>query len=342
MKIYLLNTLRTGIVFAELLSRQIKLDGIIVVKKECADSINEYYDYDDFCRLHEIRLIEVNSYSLSDEEDKRIILDLEIDIIITSAWQRLVPQWLLEHCKIGGIGVHGSPAGISQGRGRSPQNWTLLSGIDKFYISLFWLSNGIDDGDVIETREFRYELIDDIAISYEKESICIAQMVVDNIHNGNIQNHYGKKQAENGKYLPKRISSDGMIDWNRSCVEIYNFVRALTIPYPCAYTEVNDTKIKIIDCKYIVNESNLLSKFKCGEVIMNVEDFVWIKCRDGVIEIRKNTNKDISIVKTGDIMKECSFKKQIEKIIQRHEEEVGLPVSDLVIDLLKDESKVDS
>lgn len=338
MKIYLLNTLSTGIVFVELLSKQIELAGVIAVKKECAGSINEYYDYHDFCEKHKIRLIEVNSYSLSDEEDKRIISDLEIDIIITSAWQRLVPKWLLEHCKIGGIGVHGSSTGITQGRGRSPQNWALLSGMDKFYISLFWLSNGIDDGDIIATKEFRYELIDDIAISYEKESICIVQMVVDNFNNGNIQKHYGKKQVEKGKYLPKRVMSDGMIDWNRSCVEIYNFVRALTRPYPCAYTEVNDTKIKIIDCKYIENESNLLSPYKCGEVIMNVENFVWIKCRDGVIEIRKNTNEDISIVKTGDVMKECSFKKQIEEIIQRHEDEVGLPVSDLVIDLLKGES----
>ena len=341
MKIYLLNTLKTGIVFAELLSREIEIAGIIAIKKECSDKINEYYDYGNFCKLHKTKLIEVNSYALSDEDDKRKIEELEIDIVITSAWQRLVPKWLIEHCKIGGIGVHGSSSGISQGRGRSPQNWALLSGKDRFYISLFWLNKGIDDGDVIDTKEFCYELIDDIAISYEKESIAIAQMLVDNIRNGNIEKHYGKKQVEDGKYLPKRVEADGMIDWNRSCIEIYNFVRALTIPYPCAYTEVNDIKIKIIECKYIVNESNLLSKYRCGEVVMDTENFVWIKCKDGVIEIRKNINKDISGVKVGDVMKQCSFNRQIENIIERHKAEVGLPVAKLVTELLVGESCVE-
>ena len=42
--------------------------------------------------------------------------------------------------------------GILKGRGRSPQNWALLMGEKKFFISLFKISNGVDNGSIIITK----------------------------------------------------------------------------------------------------------------------------------------------------------------------------------------------
>lgn len=45
------------------------------------------------------------------------------------------------------------------------------------------------------------------------------------------------------RYLPKRTPGDGQIDWNRTNVEIYNFVRALTRPYPGAFSYLDNKKV---------------------------------------------------------------------------------------------------
>lgn len=335
MKIYLFNTLATGFVFTEILCRNIRVEGIVNVKAHNAGNINEYYNYKEFCEKNGIQYLEVESYSLKSENDKKLLMSKDIDILVTSAWQRLIPEWLINHCNVGAIGVHGSASGVTQGRGRSPQNWALLSGKKSFYISLFWITTGMDDGKIIDTMKFDYSMIDDIAISYEKESICIAEMLIDNINSGTIEAHYGVEQTGDAKYLPKRIASDGMIDWNRTGEEIYNFVRALTCPYPCAYTMNNDVVIKVVECKYLYINSILLQKYECGEVILNSESMAWVKCADGIIEIRKNANPDVSKIKQGDILQSCDFSQQLRQIIERHNDEVGTPLSDLILDLIK-------
>ncbi len=336
MRIYLLNCAVTGLVFVKLLCKHLKIMGIISVNRECAKAIAEYYDYEQFCNEQKIEYITVDTYSLKSQNDKKKLMDLDIDIIITSAWQRLIPQWLINHCKIGAIGVHGSAVGISGGRGRSPQNWALILGKDRFYLSIFWIDQNIDSGDIIDTKEFKYELIDDINISYHKESICLAEMIIQNFQNGNIEKHYGIQQGEVPGYLPKRTPNDGMIDWKRKCCEIYNFVRALTIPYPCAFTKINGHVIQIIRCKYIEVESEFFDNYSCGEVIMLLElGLFWVKCLDGIIEILEYNNVDRIEIKEGQIFESSNFMEQMRMIIDRHNNEVSLPVSSMFCEYIK-------
>ena len=53
------------------------------------------------------------------------------------------------------IGAHGSCDGIVKGRGRSPQNWAFILGANKFKISLFKITSGIDEGDVISLMNLK-------------------------------------------------------------------------------------------------------------------------------------------------------------------------------------------
>ena len=57
---------------------------------------------------------------------------------------------------LGVLGGHGSPDGISGGRGRLPQNWALILGAKRFDLALFKITPGIDDGPIIAKRSFFY------------------------------------------------------------------------------------------------------------------------------------------------------------------------------------------
>lgn len=61
-------------------------------------------------------------------------------------------------------------------------------------------------------------------------------MILKNLENDRIPNKEGTVQSGQGYYFPHRIREDGRIDWSRSAADIYNMVRALTKPYPGAFT----------------------------------------------------------------------------------------------------------
>ncbi|MBQ9361193.1 MAG: hypothetical protein IJT96_09190 [Lachnospiraceae bacterium] len=312
--------------------------GIIAVNREACPNSEEYFDYSQLCKERGIEFIEVTSYSLNNEIDKEKLLSIDVDLAITSSWQRLIPGWFIKHCRYGVIGGHGSPTGISEGRGRSPQNWALIAGKKDFSLSIFWIEEGIDDGSVIDTMTYEYDLSDDIVTSYDKTCLCMAEMIIRNLESGKIERHEGVPQSDRVAYFPKRTKEDGWIDWSRKGKEIYDFVRALTLPYPCAYTMVDDKIIRIIECKYITIEGNILDSYRCGEVVLAPEwGNVWVKCRDGIVEIRKISNPEEIVICEGLVFSSGDFYAQIQGIVERHKREIGLPVSHMILDMMGEE-----
>lgn len=198
-------------------------------------------DIASFSTVHNIEYYKATSYNLTAQADIDFLSSLDIELIWVAGWQRLLPEWLLVQSKSGALGGHGSPEGITSGRGRSPQNWALLTGAGKFSIALFKLTPGIDDGPVIEEQEFKYNVFDDIQTSYKKVSIRMGSMV-SNYLKANSNNRQEYSQHSDPKYYPQRKLEDGFIDWNAGNIDVYNFVRALSKPYPMARSmQGNDT-----------------------------------------------------------------------------------------------------
>lgn len=317
MKTYLLVSTINSYPMVDLLTKYIPVMGVITLKDKYAKNNHEYYDYSIFCKQRELTCIEVESYSLKSKNDYDLLSQLQIDLLLVLGWQRLVPDWFINQCGIGAIGVHGSPWGIATGRGRSPQNWALLLGCDCFSVSIFWLDEKIDSGNIIDTATFQYTELDDITTSYLQLAYLVVEMIMKNIHNGNIKSKIGYKQIGNIAYLPKRNYEDGMIDWNRNCMEIYNFIRALTKPYPGAFTVINHHTIHIWRAKYI--HSNFFDHHKCGEIIQILpKDQLIVKCKGGVIIVEEYENVDHIELLQGSVFESANFKLQIKNLVQRH------------------------
>ena len=83
-------------------------------------------------------------------------------------------------------------------------------------------------------------------------------------------------------YYPKRTPDDGLVDWSKPVYEIYNFIRALTKPYPGAFTYVNSKKLNIWESqpfdskiKYDNEIGVIVEKFSTGHFV--------VKCKDGLL-----------------------------------------------------------
>jgi methionyl-tRNA formyltransferase len=81
----------------------------------------------------------------------------------------------------------------------------------------------------------------------EKLNLISGRLVIKHIPK--ILNGTATAQAQDeaaATFFPPRSPNDGKIDWCWPARQIYNFIRAQTLPYPCAFTEYDGHQIKIV------------------------------------------------------------------------------------------------
>jgi len=175
---------------------------------------------------------------------KNLIRDLNLDLILVLGWYYMIPEEIINFPKHGTWGIHASL--LPKYAGGAPLNWAIINGEEKTGVTLFRLDNGVDSGDIIEQKEFSIEFEDSIKDVYKKATIASKEMLSDAL--GNIENvrFIPQKKSEIEIY-PQRKPNDGQIDLTKNSIELYNFIRAQSTPYPGAYIKTIDGKKLIIE-----------------------------------------------------------------------------------------------
>ena len=321
-KIWYLSTTESGSDIIKMTSSMINATGVISLKnKETNNStISGYLHHEGICKSKNLQFVEIGTYTLKDDEDKKQLLALDIDILIVCGWQRLVPAWLINHVKICVIGAHGSPFGITKGRGRSPQNWSLILGLTNFYISIFKIQPGVDDGEIIDTKKFEYTGFDDIQSSYYKVILLTSQMLITAINTEFWNTNRSVIQDdETAEYFPQRLPEDGYIDWNFTSKEIHNLVKALTSPYPGAKTKLGNAEFIIWEAIPFKIEGMFPDAHPGQVVSVFMSNHFIVKTKDDYLLVREH-NLSSNLLAEGIIFDSVDGVKQLQRIIERHEE----------------------
>ena len=209
----------------------------------------------------------------------------KFDLLLVCGWQRLIPNKILETIKICGIGSHGSSELLPKGRGRSPVNWSIIEGKKQFILQLFMLTPEIDDGDIVYHETFDINEWDTCKTIYYKTSVVMKRALLKLIPNILSNNFSRTPQSGEPSFYPKRTPDDGLIDWNKPLEEIHNFVKALTKPYPGAFSFIDKQKIMIWEAQPF-DRKITFSDAKLGEIVekFSTGDLV-VKCNDGTLLI---------------------------------------------------------
>ena len=211
-------------------------------------SVTDYYN--DITKINFTDVYYTEKYSLKSQTDEDFFKNYKGDLGIVIGWHRLIPPNIIKTFKYGIIGFHGTPYGLPKGRGRSPVIWSIVHGEEKYHFYLFLLREGVDDGPIYFEKILDINNYDSISSFNQKIAIVAASMlneVVPKIFKGEIIPF--QQKDEEASYFPKRGFEDGKIYWNKPSIEIYNLIRALSEPYPCAHTYLNDKIIKIIEAQ---------------------------------------------------------------------------------------------
>ena len=192
----------------------------------------------------------IRSYEVNSIRGKRIsdyyevINDIKPDVMIVAGWYYMIPKKIRALAKYGAWGMHASL--LPKYAGGAPLVWAMINGEKKTGVSLFRLSDGIDDGDIIFQKAFPIKFEDTIKEVYARATMAAKEILVKALKN--IKNLRFKPQDRSKlEIYPQRRPEDGEINLNQSFLEIYNFIRAQSFPYPGAFIKGKDGKKVIID-----------------------------------------------------------------------------------------------
>lgn len=174
------------------------------------------------------------------------VAQLQPDLTLVAGWYYMVGKDLRNVAPKGAIGLHGSL--LPKYRGGAPLVWSMINGEEEGGISLFYLEDGVDAGDIIGQERFLIEDDDTIAdslVKLEEAGERLLERYLPLLAKGEApripQNHSEATE------FPQRSPADGEVDWSKSASEIRNFIRAQTRPYPGAFTHIAGKKVILWD-----------------------------------------------------------------------------------------------
>ena len=185
--------------------------------------------------------------SLKDEETKNIIKELNPDLIVVVAYGKIIPKDIIDMPKFGIINVHSSL--LPRFRGAAPINAALMAGDEKSGVTIMYVAEGLDTGNIILAKETPITEEDNFETLHDRLKFLGAEAldeVVTLIEKG--ENESIPQDDSLATFVKPFKKEDLKIDWNKSKEEIFNFVRGIS-PVPCAWTMDEDKLLKVYEVK---------------------------------------------------------------------------------------------
>lgn len=259
--------------FKAFIDQGIKVDGFITLNDKSFEKRSAgAREYIEMCGVNNIPVYYVST--IKNDESYSIIKALNPDLLIVIGWSEILPERILDIPSIGTVGTHASL--LPSNRGSAPVNWALIRGERQWGNSLIRLVKDVDKGDIIDQERFDISIYDTCKTVYEKVSDTNAVMLTRLVRTlsefGNVRMHVANVSDE--PLLPRRRPKDGLMDWNQSSKIVYDFIRALTKPYPGAFTYLSGKK-------YIIWSASILPEntpHKPGTIIGSIFSPIDMAC----------------------------------------------------------------
>jgi methionyl-tRNA formyltransferase len=221
--------------------------------------------------------------SLKDPVWEQRIRQLRPDLILSMYYRNMIPTRLLDLAPLGAFNMHGSY--LPRYRGRAPLNWAIIHGEDHTGVSLHVMVKEADAGDIVDQQKVPIgpdEPVSAVIPRVRDAAITVLGRQLDALLAGRAprtpQNH------ALATYFGKRTAEDGRIDWTHPAREVFNLVRAVSHPFPGAFTDVVHgeftTRLTIWSARHLTTPA---SPAKSGEILSTTP--LTVACGSGSLEI---------------------------------------------------------
>ena len=230
--------------FRAVLDAGVPIVALVTLTPEHAATRSGAADYGPLCHYYGVPQHVVAN--INDDDAVALLESLDLDLAFVIGWTQLVRAPARTRVRRGLIGAHASM--LPALRGRAPVNWALIRGLSQTGNTLFWLADAADQGDIIDQRTIAISPYDTCASLYDKVAESSARMILDALPALMSGERPARRQpAIDEPALPARRPEDGVIDWARPAMAVYDTIRALTRPYPGAFSWLTGRRYRIWD-----------------------------------------------------------------------------------------------
>lgn len=226
--------------------------------------------------------------------DYQAVVDAKPDIIVTCAYGQIIPREILELPRLGPINVHASL--LPKLRGGAPIHRAIMEGYDKTGITIMYMDEHMDSGDIISQREVPITNEDTLDTLSAKLMSLGSELLIETlpkiVEGTNERIKQNEEEVSFGYIIKKE---DELLDFKKSTKEVYDKIRALNST-PGAYFILHGKKIKVY-------ESRIGSKKGTPEYVTDIyKDGLGIGTSDGEIIITKIKPEGKNMVEVKDYL----------------------------------------
>ena len=159
------------------------------------------------------------------------------DLMVVAAYGQILPKSVLETPRLGCLNLHASL--LPRHRGASPIHAAILSGDHETGITVMYMDEGLDTGDILLAQNLAIGLDETTGQLHDRLAALAAPCLIealDLLEAGNAP----RIPQENSlaTYAAKLKKTDGLLDWHEPAEDIATRIRAMS-PWPGAYTHLN-------------------------------------------------------------------------------------------------------
>ena len=206
---------------------------------------------------------------------------LKPDLIVVVAYGKILPPEVLSIPRLGCINLHASL--LPRWRGAAPVQRALMAGDTVTGVTTMLMDEGMDTGPILLKKEVPVEKGERAGELSERLSHIGAGLLVETIRlfvAGQLKP--APQDDQLATYAPMLKKEEGRINWHRPAVEIENLVRGLH-PWPCAYTYLNQTLVKIHRAHATEEKTSL----PAGRVVKSTKNGIYVSTGDGILLIEE-------------------------------------------------------
>ena len=220
--------------------------------------------------------------TLKDEAFFELLSTLSPDLIAVVAYGKILPKSVIDYPKYGCINVHGSL--LPEYRGAAPMQRAIIDGKEKTGITIMYMAEGLDPGDMLLSRELIINENDNFENIHDGLGMLGAEMLVEIIPM--LQSGAAVRVPQDdslSSYAKKITKEDCLVDFSKDAQTVHNLIRGLS-PVPLSFTHTPNGKLlKLIESKIADRET---PHERIGEVL-SLDGKIEVACAKGSLYIER-------------------------------------------------------
>lgn len=181
--------------------------------------------------------------TLKGEEFASLLSELNPEMIVVAAYGKILPHGVIAYPEYGCINIHGSL--LPEYRGAAPMQRAIIDGKTVTGITVMYMDDGLDTGDMLLKREVPIGPDDDFGVIHDRMAECGAKAIVDAVEaikNGGLDRIPQSSIDSEPTYAKKIEKSECLLDFSEAPNALHNRIRGLS-PVPLALTHTPDGRL---------------------------------------------------------------------------------------------------